>query len=1811
MNRDIHSNLEYETPAILVNNGCRKQGRGVLGLLFIGILMFGSLAGWGQTKFSGPGLYYIANHADATPNYSTDTPSTNWYLVPASDGDEYGVLDIQWAQGDPTNPSSANTNHPLLTTYHTYDDPTAFNNSIWEVIATGGTNEYKIKHHATGKYVVYNTPNYTNRRCFHLDLTGQETASVFVITANNNGGFQSNNIKYTGVNNAYLNPSKGNRAKYYGEDYNQDKYITGLIGYYTTVNDVGNKWHFEHAINPIITYDYLTNHVSIGNPLTGSYNDIHFYYTTDGNTPTSSSTEFTAPFEPTGACTIKAIAIRGSQTSDVISLAIDQVETPTISIDAATYQVTISGEGDAYYYTTDGTDPIVGINEYTGPFTLDYSDSGKTIKAIAMKVNMIPSEVESAVATWQCKNPVISFNNTTQKVEITCEDEGATISYTTDGSDPIVGTSPTYSAPFTVFMGTTVKAIATHTGYLTSDMATLTIAQVATPTIQNNGSNAISITCDTPGASIYYTLDGSTPTTSSNLYTTPLQENASGVTIKAIAVKENMIDSEVGSGLVTLQCETPVITRVGMTFTLSCSMPASATLYYTLGGGSETEYTGPVSFALDDLPMTVTAVARHSNYTQSETATFELLNGTGTPSDPYLIYSYEDFVTFVTNVNNGTTASACYKLEIDVSATGINAITTTFTGTFDGDLHTITDLAHPLFNIVNGGTVKNVILKEVEISEEGNVGAICREANGAARIYNCGILPTDPVHIAADPSTVASSNNHNCGSLVGLLDGTARVINCFSYAWITKGGGGNYYVGGIVGNNSQTSEQADIKTIVVNCMFYGDIDTDNCSNYYPVYGNKPIKTESSSHAATGINPYDFFREQAAFDNTYGGISDYNRSWPALEEYLTRYEYYRSILNSNRRLCTWWVDGTNQVAPNDADIERVGIAKWVLDPSIAPYPILKRWGKYPSIINPDPEKVWDTATGSWRQRANAAPYQGKSLGTLSITVNPGNHAASGVTGTTITRTITDMDTLNFDYGYCKVQLPYYNELFGNPSANPETQWDTRYGGNYKDYVVTGWKITSVTGGTQGSFEAHWEHGYNFADRYCTDKDLYSVSGRVFAQGGYYYVPEGVTAITIEAYWGKAVYLHNTGHYLDRVDITNYNASNYPRAGEPFTPSGTLPTTFQGQPVYQSWKSAVLALPQATLSGNVLDKSVYDQAIVLLNNLQWRNENDTVGTRIAGGTEEKYFPYTIMSIDQDLDNEPDYCFELQFRRKWPRPGIQPIRFDFLPVPELGMAVRHNENQNTIGIFIPLGHFEITETSFMHTTQFEYDGAKFNSGPDNGWAGTKVPAPVILNGGHFEQIVVRYGPQNTTQYIIMGGHFRMLRFTPGAHTNRGQSAKLRLCAVNAIGGEYPEFYLSGIYRPDINPESITKQGNPHCYTNGGMFGLIAGAGYDKILGSVYFKIDHSIIGEFYGGGINGSNPIGGSIDVTIDHSLVEKYCGGPKIGAMENGKTVTTHATGTTFTKFYGGGNGGTSYYRDQTYDGNDYALPAPNAASWGGRYKYDVFNPLNTINGLTTVYDLSDENKGYHALFEFECFVESNGLGEFPTVRSYINWAQFGTTITGDVTNTLTDCTIKESFYGGGNLANVNGNVNSTLIDCTVKRNVFGGGYSGKIEPFRIHDKDHAHFPHIDGSGLMQDGLNRLNSLEYIDREYTWCYKNAETGEMFPQGVVIPANADTATHATFEYDGKWYVLTKVSLEHLGAVSGNVSLTLKGNTMVGTVGDDETGDVFGGGNESDVDGNTEVKLQEGTHVLGNVFGGGNIAPVGGKSKVIIEDE
>src|SRR5262249_5569677 len=147
-----------------------------------------------------------------------------------------------------------------------------------------------------------------------------------------------------------------------------------------------------------------------------------------------------------------------------------------------------------------------------------------------------------------------------QSVTISDSTSGATIYYTTDGSAPTTS-STRYTAPVSVSSTTTLKAIATASGFSTSAVGTagytINLPVAATPTFSPAARTYASpqqvpIGDPTAGAAIYYTTDGSTPTTASTRYTAPVSVSAS-LTIKAIAVASGFTNSAVGSSAYMIQ----------------------------------------------------------------------------------------------------------------------------------------------------------------------------------------------------------------------------------------------------------------------------------------------------------------------------------------------------------------------------------------------------------------------------------------------------------------------------------------------------------------------------------------------------------------------------------------------------------------------------------------------------------------------------------------------------------------------------------------------------------------------------------------------------------------------------------------------------------------------------------------------------------------------------------------------------------------------------------------------------------------------------------------------------------------------------------------------------------------------------------------------------------------------------------------------------------------------------------------------------------------------------------------------------------
>lgn len=191
-----------------------------------------------------------------------------------------------------------------------------------------------------------------------------------------------------------------------------------------------------------------------------------------------------------------------------------------------------------------------------------------------------------------------------------------TIRYTLDGSTPTVA-SLLYSAPFSVTATTTVRAISIDAAGRISELqgerytfAVSTPVVSITPASGNYTSNqsvAMSVSGGKAPYTIYYTTNGTTPTTSSTVYSAAIPVSVA-TTVKAIGKDANNSLSPVVQRDYTFNIPLPVVTATPSggnfpTGTVSVALSAVSarppvTMYYTTDGSTPTVSSPVYSAAL-------------------------------------------------------------------------------------------------------------------------------------------------------------------------------------------------------------------------------------------------------------------------------------------------------------------------------------------------------------------------------------------------------------------------------------------------------------------------------------------------------------------------------------------------------------------------------------------------------------------------------------------------------------------------------------------------------------------------------------------------------------------------------------------------------------------------------------------------------------------------------------------------------------------------------------------------------------------------------------------------------------------------------------------------------------------------------------------------------------------------------------------------------------------------------------------------------------------------------------------------------------
>jgi len=343
----------------------------------------------------------------------------------------------------------------------------------------------------------------------------------------------------------------------------------------------------DYSTSSIFTQNYtlLENVAPVTfNPTNGSFNNdvsvtlasstagTSIRYTLDGSTPTE--TIGTLVSSPTsiiiGASgSIKAIAFRtgmGPSTVSTSGLFSFSAGTPTSTQAASTYTSAITvpltsvTSGSTIRYTINGVDPTSTTGSvYLTPISLSTTGT-YVIRAKTFKAGYTDSAVFNNIyvinlpAATPIFNPAGGNFPISVSVLISCTTPSSSIRYTTDGSVPTNSFGIIYSGSFILTSTATVKAVCYASGYSTSPVVTQTFnvqEKVPSPTFSIPSGEIVfgtNVTINSAIADvIYYTIDGSTPTTSSiNQAITPLVINAE-ITVRAIAVKAGYLNSDIVS----------------------------------------------------------------------------------------------------------------------------------------------------------------------------------------------------------------------------------------------------------------------------------------------------------------------------------------------------------------------------------------------------------------------------------------------------------------------------------------------------------------------------------------------------------------------------------------------------------------------------------------------------------------------------------------------------------------------------------------------------------------------------------------------------------------------------------------------------------------------------------------------------------------------------------------------------------------------------------------------------------------------------------------------------------------------------------------------------------------------------------------------------------------------------------------------------------------------------------------------------------------------------------------------------------------
>jgi hypothetical protein len=435
--------------------------------------------------------------------------------------------------------------------------------------------------------------------------------------------------------------------------------------------------------------------------ITSAIADVMFQFSLNGSDPGSNGTVYSGPIPIGGWQQIKALARKtGFEDSAVATFDLPQVSPPQLSLAAGSYPneqtltISTSTPGAAVYYTTDDTIPSTTSTLYTSPLQITQNTSYKVVAVVNGVRSAVVSRRYELVTAAPTSDVPSGMYSTPQLVTLSTSTPGARIYYSLNDADPVTNGSE-YASPLTINSSLTVKAATIRAGW-TPSVATFRYSfdgSIQPPSFSPSAgtyasAQSVRITSDTPGAMIYFTTDGSEPTTNSPLALAPI-EVAVNTRIRAIAAVSGVNVSGSREAIYQINVSQPLASLAPgsysgpQTVALS-SATTGAEIRYTLDGSLPTagsqRYDGPITIsrsttlkAIGIKSQMLESAALTANYSiigTVEPPTFALLPGTYTGDQTVAISTVTPNATihFTTDGSTPSSSSPLYQSPISVAA---------------------------------------------------------------------------------------------------------------------------------------------------------------------------------------------------------------------------------------------------------------------------------------------------------------------------------------------------------------------------------------------------------------------------------------------------------------------------------------------------------------------------------------------------------------------------------------------------------------------------------------------------------------------------------------------------------------------------------------------------------------------------------------------------------------------------------------------------------------------------------------------------------------------------------------------------------------------------------------------------------------------------------------------------------------------------------------------------------------------------------------------------------------------------------------